>query len=90
MLAYNHGKYWPITYDKTVKKKLITFMFYVKDNPDRQFEHKFITTEEERVFTKIINDYNGLRVLTLKINNYKTFTFFTFKRIVNYGEYEII
>ena len=55
---YNRGKYWPITYDKTVKKKLITFMFYVKDNPDRQFEHKFITTEEERVFTKIINDYH--------------------------------
>ena len=55
---YNHGKYWPITYDKTVEKKLITFMFYVKDNPDRQFEHKFITTEEERLFNKIMRDYH--------------------------------
>jgi len=65
---YNHGKYWPITYDKTVKKKLITFMFYVKDNPDRQFEHKFITTEEEKEFNKLKNYYHFVRLEDI---NYK-------------------
>jgi hypothetical protein len=59
---FNHGKYWPITYDKTVKKKFITFIFYVKDDPDRQFEHKFITTEEERLFNKIMKDYHFVRL----------------------------
>jgi len=65
---YNHGKYWPITYDKTVKKKLITFMFYVKDNPNRQFEHKFITTEEEKEFNKLKNYYHFVRLEDI---NYK-------------------
>ena len=52
---YNEARYWPINYDKTAKKQLITFMFYVDDSVP---EHKFITTEEEKEFNKV-KDYYG-------------------------------
>ena len=57
---YDHGKYWPIKYDKTVKKTIIAFMFYVdlgsesgSDGIDS--DNKFITLEEEKSFNELKN-----------------------------------
>ena len=50
---YDHGKYWPINFDKTVKKKFITFMFYVGREREN---NKIITLEEEKTFNQL-KDY---------------------------------
>jgi hypothetical protein len=62
------GKYYPINYDKTVKKKIITFMFYMDEFADWEKSrnsgeisyknflsnfHKHITEEQERDFNKV-------------------------------------
>ena len=61
---YDHGKYWPIKYDKTVKKTIIAFMFYIDlahgsdcdGTQDNKGGNKFITLEEEKTFNKL-KDY---------------------------------
>ena len=57
---YDHGKYWPIKYDKTVKKNIIAFMFYINlgsgsDSDGTEDDNKFITLEEEKTFNKLKN-----------------------------------
>tara|TARA_R110000765_G_scaffold416064_3_gene517631 strand:+ start:1471 stop:2415 length:945 start_codon:yes stop_codon:yes gene_type:complete len=47
------GKYWPINYDKTVKKEVITFMFYIKDQKHVGDKEKWITLEQEKIFNQL-------------------------------------
>ncbi len=68
-LLYNYAQYWPIKFDKTVKKNFITFTFYVDEfadiekwiklesEPKKDFSdlHKHITPKEEKKFNQLKN-----------------------------------
>ncbi len=62
---YDHGKYWPIKYNKTVKKTIIAFMFYnIKgDVPSADIHkyNKFITLEEEKAFNLLKDQLTNIK-----------------------------
>jgi len=65
---YNREQYWPINYDKTIKKDIITFMFYVDDSLP---EHKFITVEEEKEFQLLKTNLSSFNFHRLEDFNFK-------------------
>jgi len=76
---YDHGKYWPIEYDKTVKKTIIAFMFYVdlgsgsgRHSDGTEDSNKFITLEEEKTFNKLKDYLTNIKfnIVRLEDRNY--------------------
>jgi hypothetical protein len=60
------GKYWPINYDKTIKKDIVTFMFYIKDDLKHAGDgEKWITLEQEKAFKRCSKISNFVRLKDL-------------------------
>jgi hypothetical protein len=60
---FKKGIFWPIKYDKTVKKEIITFMFYVpygKHTVD-YLPKKWISAEEEKAFNQLKDHLTNIK-----------------------------
>jgi len=61
---HNRSVFWPINYDKTIKKTIISFMFYVPDGKHTvtHWEHKkWISAEEEKAFNQLKDHLTNIK-----------------------------